>query len=185
MGKISGKYLISNKKKNCVICNKHTNKIDIKTEKRICCNKCEKEYYNNQEMKKILYLRIMSLDEENPIRNVEVFDKVYLLNDDIYKILMKVREENVLEAIITFLNNFNDIDFINCNSFDNIIENGNITCFEKNKKTIKNKSSTYNCFLNLELKCEDFSYFKLQILECSQNDIDTHQQLHILSETFN
>lgn len=185
MGKVSGKYFISNKKRSCFICDRYTSRIEIKSEKRICCKKCEEEYYNNEHLRKILYLRIVSFDEENPLNSIEILDKIYLLNNNIYNILMKVREDNVLEAVITFLNNFNDIDFISCKSFDSIVENGNIVCFEKNKKTIKNKSKLYECFLNLELKLENSSFLKLQILECSQGDIDNHHQVHILSNKFN
>lgn len=166
MGEIKGRFFISNKEKPCALCKKMTNQIEIQSEKRVCSAKCLKLLDDNDSLKKVIYIRFNGFSSEQ----FEMIDKVFYIEDNLYNLLMRSTENNFMDYFVRTANFLGDYALLNSLLLDSLIETGDIICFEKNKKKIINKSSKYNCYLNVEAKTLS-SYFQFQILEISSKDL--------------
>lgn len=166
MGEIKGRFFISNKQKPCALCKKLTNQIEIKSEKRVCSDKCLSLLDDDLSIKKVIYIRFNGFNNES----FEIIDKVFYIEDNVYNLLMKSSENNFIDYFIKISNFLGDYALLNSSLLDSLIETGDVICFEKNRKKIINKSSKYNCYLNIEMKTLS-SYFQFQILDLPSKDL--------------
>ena len=178
MGKIDGDFFISNKEKSCIICKKLTNRIEISSEKRVCSNECLKALYDETFIKKAIYIRFCGFDQQQ----FDIIDKIFIIEDNLVNILMKSTEENFIEIFVRISNFLGDYALLNSYLLDSLIEAGDIICFEKNKKTIKNKSNKFDCYLNIEMKTLN-SYLQVQLIDIPNKDIKSFQNIYFIKNS--
>lgn len=179
MGKIEGRFFISDKEKPCLICKKMTNKIEIESEKRICSDECLKILDDEMTIKKAIYVRFCGFNQ----KQFDIIDKIFIVEDNLVNILMKSNEDNFIDIFVKISNFLGDYALLNSSLLDALIESGNITCFEKNKKTIKNKSNKFDCYLNIEIKTLN-SYLQFQLIDISSKDIKNFQNIYFIKNNF-
>lgn len=180
MGEVKGRFFISKKEKPCFFCNRRTNLIEIKSEKRICSKECLKKLDDLVTMQRVIYIRFCSFTYDG----FDVIDKMFVVDDNMKKLLEKAKASNFAQIFVTLANKTGDYSLLNSNNLDYLIENGEITCFEKNKKPILNKSTKYNCYLNIELKTLN-SYLCFQEIELSVTELQDFQNFGLFNKRFN
>ena len=129
---------------------------------------------------KVLYIRFCAFDYQQ----FDIIDKMFVVDENMIKLLEKASEENFYKIFIKFANITGDYSLLNSSKLDYLIENGDIICFEKNKKPILNKSSKFNCYLNVEMKTLS-SYLSFQLVEMKASDIKNFQNSGIFNKRFN
>lgn len=179
MAEIKGRFIISSKEKPCCFCKKMTKLIEIKTEKRICSEECLRKLDDITSSYKAIYVRFCGFNANQ----FDIIDKIFLIDENVFNLLMKASDENFFELFIKISNFLGDYSLLNSKLLDELVETGDIICFEKNKKSILNKSKKVKCFLNVEAKTLN-SYLTFQAIELSNMEYKKFQNAYIINQKF-
>jgi len=138
---------------------------------------------------KVLNVRAGTLGSGESNGDMEIFDKLYILSDENYNKLIRLKEnteeDEIVDCVYHTIDSYKDKDWIRCSCVDTIINCYDKVYVREEKDALAQCSINYECHLKVSLYYTDEYFMDVQVLYLPIDVYTEHKQIYAYTYPIN